>query len=63
MSARTAFIRAEALMKEHCVPVVVEVVLERITNIAMGTEIDAIREDGELAETKGDVSTALASLD
>ena len=27
-------------MKEYQVPVVVEVILERVTNIAMGTEID-----------------------
>ena len=29
---------------EHRVPVVVEVILEKVTNIAMGTEIDAINE-------------------
>ena len=32
--------RAKALMAEHRVPVVVEIILERVTNIAMGTEID-----------------------
>jgi tartronate-semialdehyde synthase len=30
------------------VPVVVEVILERVTNIAMGTEIDAVNEFEEL---------------
>lgn len=36
--------QALALAAEHRVPVVVECVLERITNIAMGTEIDKINE-------------------
>jgi tartronate-semialdehyde synthase len=31
-------------MEEYQVPVVVEVILERVTNIAMGTEIDRIAE-------------------
>ncbi|RLJ67479.1 glyoxylate carboligase [Sulfurisoma sediminicola] len=39
-----AFERARALMAEHSVPVVVECILERVTNIAMGTEINAVRE-------------------
>jgi tartronate-semialdehyde synthase len=39
-----AFERARALMKQYGVPVVVEVILERVTNIAMGTEIDALNE-------------------
>jgi tartronate-semialdehyde synthase len=39
-----AFARAEAMMEEYQVPVVVEVILERVTNIAMGKEIDAINE-------------------
>ena len=42
-----AFARAEALMAEHQVPVVIEFILERVTNIAMGTEIDAINEFDE----------------
>ena len=36
--------QAKALMREHRVPVVVEVMLERVTNIAMGTEIDNFNE-------------------
>ncbi|GGO84839.1 glyoxylate carboligase [Marinobacterium nitratireducens] len=40
----SAFEEARRLMSEHRVPVVVEVILERVTNIAMGTEIDAINE-------------------
>jgi len=39
-----AFAQARALMKQHRVPVVVEVMLERVTNIAMGAEIDNINE-------------------
>jgi tartronate-semialdehyde synthase len=39
-----AFERARELMRQYSVPVVVEVILERVTNIAMGTEIDALNE-------------------
>jgi len=39
-----AFERARELMRQYRVPVVVEVILERVTNIAMGTEIDALNE-------------------
>ena len=41
---KEAFARADALMAEHRVPVVLEFILERVTNIAMGTEIDGINE-------------------
>ena len=44
-----AFEKAQAMMAEFRVPVVVEVILEKITNIAMGTQIDAITEFEELA--------------
>jgi tartronate-semialdehyde synthase len=36
--------RAQAMAREHRVPVVVEVMLEKVTNIAMGVEIDKITE-------------------
>jgi tartronate-semialdehyde synthase len=36
--------RAGELMREHRVPVIVEVILERVTNISMGTELDNIVE-------------------
>jgi tartronate-semialdehyde synthase len=36
--------QAQAWMAEHEVPVVIEVVLERVTNISMGAEIDAVAE-------------------
>ncbi len=52
---------AKTLMKRHRVPVVVEVILERVTNIAMGTEINAINEFEPLAETPADAPTALAN--
>jgi tartronate-semialdehyde synthase len=58
-----AFEKAKALMREHRVPVVIEVILERVTNIAMGTEIDAIVEFEDLAEGKADAPTAIALLD
>ncbi len=41
---KEAFARAEALMAEHRVPVVLEFILERVTNISMGLEIDSINE-------------------
>jgi tartronate-semialdehyde synthase len=39
-----AFAQARAWMAQYRVPVVVEVILERVTNVAMGTEIDRITE-------------------
>lgn len=58
-----AFAEARDLMAEFSVPVVVEVILERVTNIAMGTEIDNINEfepieDIEEAILKEEVETA-----
>jgi tartronate-semialdehyde synthase len=55
--------QAEAWMAEYQVPVVIEVLLERVTNIAMGTEIDNVVEFEELAATAADAPTALALLD
>jgi tartronate-semialdehyde synthase len=42
--AQDAFRTARELMAEHKVPVVVEFILERVTNIAMGAEIDSVVE-------------------
>ena len=42
--AQAAFATAREMMAEYRVPVVVEFILERVTNIAMGTEIDKINE-------------------
>jgi tartronate-semialdehyde synthase len=47
-----AFEKARALMKQHSVPVVVEIILERVTNIAMGTDIDNINEFQEILDLK-----------
>jgi tartronate-semialdehyde synthase len=55
--------RAKILAREHKVPVVVEVFLERITNIAMGTEIDNVTEFEALAEDLNDAPTAYALFD
>ncbi|TDD26746.1 glyoxylate carboligase [Kribbella turkmenica] len=48
---------AKKLLVEHQVPVVVEVILERITNVAMGTEIDNVVEFEELADVRNPVPT------
>ncbi len=45
---KDAFARAEALMQEHQVPVVLEFILERVTNISMGTEVDSVNEFEEV---------------
>jgi tartronate-semialdehyde synthase len=58
-----AFEQARKLMAEFSVPVVVEVILERVTNISMGTEIDNVTEFEELALTGEDAPTAIALLD
>ncbi|MDT5115154.1 MAG: tartronate-semialdehyde synthase, partial [Mycobacterium sp.] len=58
-----ALTRAQQLAREHKVPVVVEIFLERITNIAMGTEIDKITEHNELATTIDDSPTAALLYD
>ncbi len=47
---KDAFSRAEALMEEHQVPVVIEFILERVTNIAMGVEIDKVNEFEEILD-------------
>ena len=53
--------QARRWMVEHRVPVVIEIILERVTNIAMGTEIDNITEFEELASGITDAPTALAA--
>ncbi|WP_144629358.1 glyoxylate carboligase [Arthrobacter woluwensis] len=57
-----AFEKARALTEEFQVPVVVEVILEKITNISMGTELDNVTEFEELAEKGEDAPTAVVSL-
>ncbi|ESY84114.1 glyoxylate carboligase [Mesorhizobium sp. LNHC220B00] len=58
-----AFKQAQRLLKEHQVPVVLEFILERVTNISMGTEIDKITEFEDLAEHQEDAPTAIVMLD
>jgi len=45
---KEAFDRAHELMAEHQVPVVLEFITERVTNIAMGTEIHNVNEFEEI---------------
>ena len=45
---KEAFAKAEALMQEHQVPVVLEFIVERVTNISMGTEISGVNEFEEI---------------
>jgi tartronate-semialdehyde synthase len=58
-----AFEEAEKLMAEHRVPVLVEILLERVTNISMGTELDNVVEFEELATLDEHAPTAIALLD
>ncbi|MBF8222507.1 glyoxylate carboligase [Halomonas sp. 328] len=53
---------ARKLMAEYRVPVVVEVILERVTNIAMGTDLGGVNEFEALAENQEDAPTSIASL-
>jgi tartronate-semialdehyde synthase len=56
--------QAKKLIVEYRVPVVVEVILERVTNVSMGLEIDAITEFEELAAAAADAPTSVyANLD
>jgi tartronate-semialdehyde synthase len=56
--------KAKGLAQEYRVPVVVEVILERVTNVSMGTSIDNVTEFEDLAEHGEDAPTALfANLD
>ncbi|QFU02797.1 Glyoxylate carboligase [Halomonas sp. THAF5a] len=57
-----AFAEARELMREHRVPVVVEVILERVTNIAMGTDLAGIKEFEALAESVADAPSSIAAL-
>ncbi len=60
---QAALRQAQELMKQHRVPVVVEIILERVTNISMGTEINAVNEFEDLALTGADAPTAISLLD
>jgi tartronate-semialdehyde synthase len=58
-----AFGKAKSMAAEFRVPVVVEVILERITNIAMGVQLDGVNEFEELSLSAEDSPTASAFLD
>ncbi|AIR90153.1 glyoxylate carboligase [Pseudomonas cremoricolorata] len=58
-----ALLKAQKMAAELRVPVVVEVILERVTNISMGTEIDAVNEFEDLALVGNDAPTAISLLD
>jgi tartronate-semialdehyde synthase len=56
--------QAKELMAEFRVPVIVEAILERVTNVSMGTELDNVTEFEELALSGADAPTAAyANLD
>ena len=55
--------KAQELIKEFRVPVIVEIILERVTNISMGTEINAVNEFEDLALVGNDAPTAISMLD
>jgi tartronate-semialdehyde synthase len=55
-----AFQEARRLSKEKSIPVVVEVITERVTNISMGTEIDKINEFEEILDRKPEKKTEAA---
>jgi tartronate-semialdehyde synthase len=57
-----AFERAEQLARELSLPVVVEVIVERVTNISMGAALDSVQEFEELATTADDAPTAILPL-
>ncbi len=55
--------KAKELMAEFRVPIVVEIMLERVTNVAMGTDLDKVNEFEDLALSAGDAPTAISMLD
>ncbi|MFI5086323.1 MAG: glyoxylate carboligase [Actinomycetales bacterium] len=57
-----AFDKAKALMAEFRVPVIVEVILERVTNISMGTELTNVTEFEDLAASHTDAPTAIIAM-
>ncbi len=56
------FAEAARLRDEFQVPVVVEVILERVTNIAMGADLDTMNEFEDLAVTPADAPEAIYAL-
>ena len=60
---KPALEKARSMAKKHRVPVVVEIILERVTNVSMGTDIDKVTEFEDLAKDAADAPTAIAMLD
>jgi len=54
--------QAKKMIVEFQVPVVVEIILERVTNVSMGTELDNVVEFEELAERGEDAPTAIIAM-
>lgn len=54
--------KAQKMAYELQLPVVVECILERVTNISMGTTLENVNEFHDLAETPEDAPTALLPL-
>jgi tartronate-semialdehyde synthase len=55
--------QAQQWLSRYQVPVVVECILERVTNISMGTEIDNITEFEELASAAEEIPSEMALAD
>ena len=54
-----AFAEAYKLKEQYRVPVVVEIILERVTNISMGSELDNVNEFEETATCAADAPTCI----
>jgi tartronate-semialdehyde synthase len=57
-----AFAQASALLDEFKVPVIVEVILEKVTNISMGADLDTVTEFEDVAISADDAPTAIFAL-
>ena len=59
-----ALVEAQAMARKYRVPVVVEVIFEKVTNIAMGVEIDKINEfeDIDCRHPEGVLDLEMAGL-
>ncbi|WP_147917776.1 glyoxylate carboligase [Ruania zhangjianzhongii] len=59
----STFAKAQTMAEEYRVPVVVEVILERVTNISMGAaKLDGVNEFEDLALSTDDAPTAVAGM-
>lgn len=59
----SAMEKAKGMAAEYQLPVVVECILERVTNIAMGSALDNITEFNDMATDKEDAPTAILPLE